>query len=775
MSVKNKLYAGFGGICIMIVILGVMGWISLNTASKGFKEYREMAKDGVLMGRVQASMLMVRMNAKDYFITGSQKDIEEFNSYYKEVEEFIQIAQKEINNPKRAKIVDEIDQKLDDYKDGFDKIQKFMFQRNDLVNNKINVIGKKSEQLFTELMKSAHDEKDELVAYEAGLALRSLLLGTVYTQRYLKTNETEDANRVLLEFENLRGDMSKLKADITHPQKLQLLTQIIENVKVYEDTFNSLVDVITKRNEIINGTMNKIGPRIANLTEDIKLELKGVQDTIGPRVQDSNELFVVLILSLTILIILIALSLAYFIPKGILSSLNKVSIGLGSFFDFLNRKNKTVNSISLNSNDEFGKMSNMIDENISSIESSIRQDEKLINEVKNVVAHIEEGDVSYSVNATTVNQSLNELKTIFNNMLNTLRTKVATDLREVTSILEECSKKEFTKKINDNGEFAVRINNLIDIINQMLVENMKNGITLDESSDVLLSNVDTLNENSTQAAAALEQTAAALEEVTSNVSNTTQSVIQMANYAKEVVESTKEGEKLANQTTKAMDEINIEVTSISEAISVIDQIAFQTNILSLNAAVEAATAGEAGKGFAVVAQEVRNLAARSAEAAKEIKDLVEKATLKANSGKTIADDMISGYTRLNTSINSTIELIEIVETASKEQQIGVVQINDAINSLDKQTQENANIAAQTKEVAIKTDEISKTVVDNATKSSFIGKDELLKNRTQKEKKVVNYNTKPIVEKKPNETKKSNEVKNKIIESKVKDDDEWESF
>ncbi|RBQ25708.1 methyl-accepting chemotaxis protein, partial [Arcobacter sp. CECT 9188] len=80
----------------------------------------------------------------------------------------------------------------------------------------------------------------------------------------------------------------------------------------------------------------------------------------------------------------------------------------------------------------------------------------------------------------------------------------------------------------------------------------------------------------------------------------------------------------------AMDEINTQVNLVNEAISIIDQIAFQTNILSLNAAVEAATAGEAGKGFAVVAQEVRNLAARSAEAAKEIKDIVEKATIKAN-------------------------------------------------------------------------------------------------------------------------------------------------
>merc|ERR1711879_861350 len=152
------------------------------------------------------------------------------------------------------------------------------------------------------------------------------------------------------------------------------------------------------------------------------------------------------------------------------------------------------------------------------------------------------------------------------------------------------------------------------------------------------------------------------------------------------------------------------VTAINEAITVIDQIAFQTNILSLNAAVEAATAGEAGKGFAVVAQEVRNLAGRSSEAAKEIKDLVESATSKANEGKNISDKMIEGYNQLNENISKTSDLIKSVETASKEQQIGIVQINESINTLDKQTQKNAVIATQANDVALKTDKIAKVVL-----------------------------------------------------------------
>ncbi|WP_431605753.1 methyl-accepting chemotaxis protein [Aliarcobacter butzleri] len=145
----------------------------------------------------------------------------------------------------------------------------------------------------------------------------------------------------------------------------------------------------------------------------------------------------------------------------------------------------------------------------------------------------------------------------------------------------------------------------------------------------------------------------------------------MAKLSSEVTTSANLGEKLANETTVAMDEINNQVHLINDSISVIDQIAFQTNILSLNAAVEAATAGEAGKGFAVVAQEVRNLASRSAEAAREIKAIVENATNKANQGKEIATNMIDGYKELNQNISQTINLISDIEMSSKEQLAGI--------------------------------------------------------------------------------------------------------
>ncbi|NLN13527.1 MAG: chemotaxis protein, partial [Arcobacter skirrowii] len=276
-----------------------------------------------------------------------------------------------------------------------------------------------------------------------------------------------------------------------------------------------------------------------------------------------------------------------------------------------------------------------------------------------------------------------------------------------------------TSKISNHIlKLANGVNTLGSSITKMLIENKNNGETLSQSSNTLLENVEKLNESSTTTAANLEETAASLEEMTSNLRSSTQNVEKMSNIAMSVTSKATSGESLAKQTAQAMEEINKEVTSINEAITVIDNIAFQTNILSLNAAVEAATAGEAGKGFAVVAAEVRNLASRSAEAAKEIKELVESATKKANSGKTVANEMIDGYLELNSDIQETINLIKDFENASKEQLLGIEQINSAVSQLDQKTQENANVTSATKDIAISTNNIAKLIIDDVNEKRF---------------------------------------------------------
>ena len=463
---------------------------------------------------------------------------------------------------------------------------------------------------------------------------------------------------------------------------------------------------------------------------------------------------IIIIISLVLLVLVLLISI-FFINKIIIKRLNNFQKGLLGFFNYVNGDTLDVKELKVDSEDEIGLMSQVVNKNINKAKQGIEEDRRIIDETIQVLEEFEQGDLTQRITTQVNNPALNELRDVLNKMGDNLEKNID----NILNVLNEFTDYNYKNEVNTTGikahlqKLAFGVNTLGKSITEMLIENKTNGLIIDDASNTLLENVDILNQSSNEAAASLEETAAALEEITSNVSSTTQKINQMSDYAKHVTTSASEGEILSSETTIAMDDINKQVTAINDAITVIDQIAFQTNILSLNAAVEAATAGEAGKGFAVVAQEVRNLASRSAEAAKEIKALVESANTKANEGKNIADKMIHGYENLNKNIDKTIELISDVSNASKEQEIGIVQINDAINSLDKQTQQNAAVASRAKDISLKTSSLAKDIVAKTDEKDFDGKDNVTIN---KERQDIKVQVQSVVK-------------------KTQDDNEWENF
>ncbi|MEV9593810.1 methyl-accepting chemotaxis protein [Aliarcobacter butzleri] len=435
-----------------------------------------------------------------------------------------------------------------------------------------------------------------------------------------------------------------------------------------------------------------------------------------------SEFFYNIVL-LGILLVFVQIILYFIIARDITKNIDKFITYFKEFLDFITYKQNQIEKVEIVGNNEFSEMTREINLVIDKFDRRFKDDMKVIGESVLVFDKLKKGTYNIRIRSNTTNPMINTLKVTINETIDYLEKY----MREIEKILLSYTSNDYKNRINISKDIAnpsrllkvmESVNTLGETLGNLAKQNLSNGEQLENNSTIMKSSMQKLAQKTNEQSASLEQTATAVEQISSITRNNTQNAQKMSSLGETVKSAAQTGYNLADKTTFSMDEINEKVSAINEAISIIDQIAFQTNILSLNAAVEAATAGEAGKGFAVVAQEVRNLANKSSEAANEIKVLVESATLKANEGKVIAQEMQDGYKSLHSHITETLSIIEDVSIAAKEQMKGIEQVSDTIVTLNKITKENESETIQITSIAAEVSEMAYEVVEDAKNKKF---------------------------------------------------------
>jgi len=626
---SRKLYSGFSFLLILLMSVSITSYVTLTSTSKGFDSYRELAQVNKIVEQVQVNMLMVRMNLKDFIITSDKKYKQEFESYLQETEQHITEASSLIEDPDRINKIQQLSSLLKKYDIAFDEIVLLKNNQNELINNVLNEKGTLIERDLSKILTSAKKDDDISAAYNASLVTRNLLLARLYVVKFFTSNSQDDADYVTQEFANMDMNLKILANELQNARRIELLKSVIQNSTTYKQAFNEVIKTIYNRNTLVNSTLNSIEPEIAKTTEELKSLIENMQVELGTKLQESNAKASIMVNVIAFFAVTFGIIIAVFITRSTLSNLGGDP---SEVTDIVRRVSQGNLTIKLPDNNELD----------TSLYAAVRE---MVNSLQNkaiLAQQIADGDLSAEV------------------------------------IL-----------MSDNDVLGKALQDMVKNLNSILSDIQDSGDQIAVGSSQVSNFSRSLAGGANQQTGNLQTIAAALEQLSMQTSENSASAKEASQYSNVAQNAVAKGQHHMQDMVIAMNEIKDAGENIKTLLQTIDEIAEQTNLLALNAAIEAARAGEQGRGFAVVADEVRGLASRSTNAAAETAKLIQLSSSKTDSGAVIAKSTSEALQDIFKSINDTTESVTRISSATNEQDHAVNEVSRSIAFIGDVVEQNA--------------------------------------------------------------------------------------
>jgi methyl-accepting chemotaxis protein len=548
LKLRTQLNSGFAVIIVLLIIVAGTAYWGLSSTFDGFSEYRRIARNSNQVSEFEEHLLNVRLAVKNFVIKADDPNAQAYREQLNPMLAILNAMKEKIIRPEQAKRVAFIAEQIGHYDSAFTQVIAQAKQQQAAIEQ-ITKIGATLRQAATQMIDIAARNQAIEDMVLVGKLQEQLLIGRLFMARYLESHQAEDFEKAKTELKVKVAELAKTLRQKTRDIGLRgLLDQFDQAHQAYETLMTTIFEVTEKNDDLIQNTLDRIGPEVAKTTQALKDSIANRQNALGPQVQRSSEIAVAVVTWMSVAAVIIGIILAWL----------------------------------------------------------------LVRNIQRIVGYITQVTAQVSAAVTEIAQG-------------------SVDLSQRTE----------------------------------------------------------------EQASALEQTASSIEEITSTVKQSADNAGQANQLATTARAQAEQGGQVVDQVITAMSAINASSRKIADIITVIDEIAFQTNLLALNAAVEAARAGEQGRGFAVVAGEVRKLAQRSADAAKEIKGLITDSVAKVENGGKLVDQAGQTLKEIMGAIKKVSDIVAEMAAAAREQANGIEQVNKAVMQMDQVTQQNAALVEET--------------------------------------------------------------------------------